>query len=495
MYLNNKIVIGKNDDNEYGIILNKANRHGIITGASGSGKTVTVKVMAESFSDAGVPVFLADVKGDLAGCAVSGMPNESLNQRVEKLKIDNFEYKSFPVHFWDLYGKKGHPIRTKVETIGPEILSIMLGLSEAQEGVLTIIFRIAKDENLELCDLKDLKSLLQYASDNRKEYTTKYGTITPQSIGVIQRSLLTLENQGVDNFFGEPSLSIHDFIAVNENGKGFINILDAVELFKSPDLYASFLLWLLTELFNTLPEVGDLDKPKVVFFFDEAHLLFNDMPSYRLKQITQIVKLIRSKGIGLYFISQGPTDIPNDISSQLGNRVQHTLRAYTPAEQKVVGVAADAFRTNPNFKTKDAILELGIGEALISCLNENGEPEIVEKVMVLPPQSSMGTIDDITRTNAINSSLLLGKYEQKIDKESAFEKVSKKNEEKENMAAKAQAEIEEAKRKKEEARLQREAERQRNKDPMVKLGKKVTNKATDKLINKGLNSLFKNLFK
>ena len=513
MYLNKKILVGKSDKKEIGILLDKANRHGLITGASGSGKTITLKVMAESFSDAGVPVFLADVKGDLAGCAETGEANENITSRLEKLGIKDFDFKSYPVRFWDLYGEYGHPIRTKVSEVGPEILSIMLGLSEAQEGVLAICFKIAKDEGLELIDLKDLRSALQYIGDNRKEYITKYGNITTQSIGVIQRSLLTLENQGAENFFGEPALDIKDFIRRDEDSKGFINILHAVKLFNSPDLYASFLLWLLTEMFNTMPEVGDLDKPKLVFFFDEAHLLFNGMPAYRLKQITQVVKLIRSRGIGLYFISQGPTDIPDEILGQLGNRVQHTLRAYTPSEQKTVKAAANAFRTNPKFNTEEAILNLGTGEALISFQNEKGEPEVVEKCTILPPQSKMGTIDDMTRNKIINNSEFAGKYDELVESDSAYEKVTQKydeeNKAKEELEKKKQEEKEAkelekqklaeekalAKEKREQEKAEKEAERARKNNPAYKLGKKVVNKSVDKVINKGLNAIMKNLFK
>ena len=513
MYLNKKILVGKSDNKELGILLDKANRHGLITGASGSGKTITLKVMAESFSDAGVPVFLADVKGDLAGCAEIGEANENITSRLEKLGIKDFDFKSYPVRFWDLYGEYGHPIRTKVSEVGPEILSIMLGLSEAQEGVLAICFKIAKDEGLELIDLKDLRSALQYIGDNRKDYITKYGNITTQSIGVIQRSLLTLENQGAENFFGEPALDIKDFIRRDEDSKGFINILHAVKLFNSPDLYASFLLWLLTEMFNTMPEVGDLDKPKLVFFFDEAHLLFNGMPAYRLKQITQVVKLIRSRGIGLYFISQGPTDIPDEILGQLGNRVQHTLRAYTPSEQKTVKAAANAFRTNPKFNTEEAILNLGTGEALISFQNEKGEPEVVEKCTILPPQSKMGTIDDMTRNKIINNSEFAGKYDELVESDSAYEKVTQKYDEenkiKEELEKKKQEEKEAkelekqklakekalAKEKREQEKAEKEAERARKNNPAYKLGKIVVNKSVDKVINKGLNAIMKNLFK
>ena len=426
MLLDQKLLIGKTEaGKELFILPQMANRHGLITGASGSGKTITLKVMAESFSDAGVPVFLADVKGDLAGTAVKGEITEAIQKRLDKLAIKDFEAKSFPVRFWDLFGTEGHPLRATVEAVGPEVLSIMLGLSEAQEGNLAIAFAIAKDENLALIDLKDLRAVLQYVSENKDKYSTRYGNITTQSIGVIQRSLLTLENQGANNFFGQPALEINDFFAT-EGGKGVINILHAVTLFESPDMYAAFLLWLLTTLFSTSPEVGDLDKPKLVFFFDEAHLLFNGMPAYRLKRIVQIVKLIRSRGIGLYFISQSPTDIPDEILAQLGNRVQHSLRAYTPSEQKAVKAAASAFRVNSEFDTEKAILELGTGEALISFQNEKGAPEIVERAVILPPQSSMGAIDGITRNKVINASPFCGKYDEVVDSESAAEIIQQK---------------------------------------------------------------------
>ena len=442
MLANEKLLIGKTEKGaELSILPQMANRHGIITGASGSGKTITLKVMAESFSDAGVPVFLADVKGDLAGTAVKGEVNEAIQKRLDKLAIKDFEAKSFPVRFWDLFGTEGHPLRATVESVGPEVLSIMLGLSEAQEGNLAIAFAIAKDENLALIDLKDLRAVLQYVAENKDQYATRYGNITTQSIGVIQRSLLTLENQGADHFFGQPALNVQDFFAT-EDGRGVINILHAVTLFESPDMYAAFLLWLLTTLFSTSPEVGDLDKPKLVFFFDEAHLLFNDMPAYRLKRITQIVKLIRSRGIGLYFISQSPTDIPDEILAQLGNRVQHSLRAYTPSEQKAVKAAAQAFRVNPEFDTEKAILELGTGEALISFQNEKGAPEIVERATILPPQSMMGAIDGITRNKIINASPLVGKYDEALDAESAAEIIQQKADTKAaEAAAREEAEI------------------------------------------------------
>lgn len=483
MYYNQKLLIGKSEDgSELAILPQMANRHGVITGASGSGKTITLKVMAESFSDAGVPVFLADVKGDIAGTALTGEMNENIQKRLDKLSIKNFETKAFPVRFWDLYGKDGHPIRATVESVGPEILSIMLGLSEAQEGNLAIAFAIAKDENLALIDLKDLRAVLQYVSENKNSYNAKYGNITAQSTGVIQRSLLTLENQGADHFFGEPMLDIKDFFAT-ENERGVINILHAVKLFESPDMYAAFLLWLLTTLFVCSPEVGDLDKPKLVFFFDEAHLLFNGMPGYRLKRIVQIVKLIRSRGIGLYFISQSPTDIPNEILAQLGNRVQHSLRAYTPSEQKSVKAAASAFRTNKEFNTEKAIQELGTGEALVSFQDEKGAPEIVEKVTILPPQSMMGSIDDITRNKVINNSPLAGKYDELINQESAAELIEQKAaakaaeeqaEEEAMLAAKQQAEAEKAAERaaKEQAKLEQKEQKAAEKAAKTSVSKK-----------------------
>ena len=429
MFIDNRLLIGKTEEGkELSILPQMANRHGVITGASGSGKTITLKVMAESFSGAGVPVFLADVKGDLAGTAIVGEMNENVQKRVDKLKIKDFEAKAFPVRFWDLYGQAGHPVRATVESVGPEVLSIMLGLSEAQEGNLAIAFAVAKDENLALVDLKDLRTVLAYVSKSKEQYAVKYGNITTQSIGVIQRSLLTLENQGANHFFGQPALDINDFFAVENDGRGVINILHAVKLFESPDMYAAFLLWLLTALFSGSPEVGDLDKSRLVFFFDEAHLLFNGMPTYRLKRIAQIVKLIRSRGIGLYFISQSPMDIPDEILAQLGNRVQHSLRAYTPLEQKAVKAAAQAFRVNSAFDTEKAIMELGTGEALVSFLDEKGAPEIVERATILPPQSKMGAIDDMTRNKVINQSALVGKYDEAVDPESASEIIEQRME-------------------------------------------------------------------
>ncbi|MBR1654289.1 MAG: DUF853 family protein [Clostridia bacterium] len=443
MFIDNKILVGKSNEKELYILPNMANRHGLITGASGSGKTITLKVMAESFSSAGVPVFLADVKGDLAGMCLPGENNEKIQERLLKLGIaETFAFQSFPTIFWDVYGQSGHPIRTTVSSIGSTILSRMLGLTEAQAGVLAIAFKIAKDTNKELVDLKDLRLLLQDVGEKRSEYTTSYGNVSVQSIGGIQRSILMLQEQGGDCFFGEPSIDVKDFLKFDtESGYGNINILHAAELFKQPILYSCFMLWLLTYLSQNMPEVGDLDKPKIVFFFDEAHLLFDDMPKYMLTQVTQVVKLIRSKGIGLYFISQTPNDIPNEIQAQLGNRVQHTLRAYTPAEQKIVKAVASSFRINPEFDTEEAIMALGTGEALVTFLNEKGEPGIVEKVTILPPQSKMGTIEESVRATVINNSRFKGKYDKLIDRKTAFEIIQEEKQVEQHMQQEAEQQM------------------------------------------------------
>lgn len=472
MYIDNKILIGKSKDKELFIVPNKANRHGLITGASGSGKTITLKVMAESFSSMGVPVFLADVKGDLAGMCLPGESNEKIQERLNGIGIKDFSFKGFPTVFWDVFGKSGHPIRATLQSIGSTILSRMLGLNETQEGVLAIIFKIARENGYELIDLKDLRLLLQYVAENSKQYTITYGNIASQSVGSIQRSLLMLEEQGGDYFFGEPAIDINDFIKINENGLGNINVLHATELYKQPTLYACFLLWLLTAINGTLPEVGDLDKPKMVFFFDEAHLLFDELPDYMLTQVIQIVKLIRSKGIGLYFISQSPKDIPDEILAQLGNKVQHTLRAYTPAEQKVIKAVADSYRANPEFNTEEAISALGTGEALISFMNEKGEPNVVEKATILPPQSQMGSIDDSIRLMVVSKSAFMGKYDTVVDRESAFEILSKEIEEKrlaeqEAIKAKEEKKLKEEQ-EKEQAKAEKEAEKIRKEEEKLR---------------------------
>ena len=477
MYIDNKILVGKSDDKELSILLNKANRHGLITGASGSGKTITLKVMAESFSASGVPVFLADIKGDLAATCLPGESNENIQKRLDKMGITNFPFKGFPTIFWDVFAKNGHPIRTTLQSIGSTILARMLGLNETQEGVLAIIFKIAKENNYPIIDLKDLRLLLQYVADNSKEYTVNYGNVASQSIGSIQRSLIMIEEQGGDFFFGEPAIELNDLFKTNDAGLGNINILHAVDLYKQPKLYASFLLWLLTNMNNYLPEVGDLDKPKMIFFFDEAHLLFDDLPAYIQTSVVQIVKLIRSKGIGIYFISQSPNDIPDEILAQLGNRVQHNLRAYTPAEQKVVKAVANSYRANPSFNTEEAILNLGTGEALISFVNENGEPSVVEKATILPPQSQMGSLDDSMRLMIIARSQFNGKYDTIVDNISAYEILSEEiNKKKEEEEAIKQAKEEE----KRQIQEQKDLERQQKAEEKAKREEEREKKAKEK---------------
>ncbi len=509
MFVNDKVLIGKNSNEELFIVPSMANRHGLITGASGSGKTITLKVMAESFSSMGVPVFLADIKGDLAGTCMPGESSEKIKERLDSIGITNFEFKGFPVVFWDVFAKSGHPIRTTLQEVGSTILSRMLGLNETQEGVLAIVFKIAKEEGYEIIDLKDLRLILQYVAENSKDYTIKYGNVASQSIGSIQRNLVMLEEQGGDYFFGEPAIDINDFIKNNENGLGNINILHSVELYKKPDLYACFLLWLLSSLNEKLPEVGDMDKPKMVFFFDEAHLLFNELPSFMLTQVIQIVKLIRSKGIGLYFISQSPNDIPAEILAQLGNKVQHNLRAYTPAEQKAIKAISDSFRANPEFDTQQAILSLGTGEALVSFLNEKGEPNVVQRATILPPQSLMGAIDDSLRLMVVSRSPIHGKYDTVIDRESAFEILSTQMEEKKAQEEAIQQEKEEAKAQKEEEKIKREEERKKKQEErekekakkntvQYKIGKaaeRTANSALSTIGRKVANELFKSFFK
>lgn len=420
MYSDNKVWIAKGDKPVY-LLPNMANRHGLIAGATGTGKTVTLKVMAESFSDMGVPVFLTDIKGDLAGLAAKGSESPQMTERIAKIGIDNFSYKPYPVCFWDLFGEGGHPVRTTVSEMGALLLSRLLGLNDTQTGVLNIVFRIADDKGMLLLDLKDFSAMLKYVGDHAKEFTLEYGSISTQSIGAILRSLIALEDQGGSHFFGEPALDIFDWMQNAEDGRGYINILHSVELFHRPALYSTFLLWMLSELFETLPEEGDMSRPKMVFFFDEAHLLFEDAPKVLLQKIEQVVRLIRSKGVGIYFITQNPTDLPQDVLGQLGNRVQHALRAYTPADQKCVKAAARTFRPNPAFDTETVITELGIGEALLSCLDTSGSPCIVERAFVMPPQSQFGTIDNNLRGQIMAASSMSGKYEREIDRESAYE--------------------------------------------------------------------------
>ena len=423
MYAENNILVGANENTEVYLLSKLANRHGLIAGATGTGKTVTLKTLAEAFSDMGVPVFLADMKGDVSGLAKVGEPNAKVTERMEKYNLSDkgFVFKSYPVEFWDLYGEKGLPIRVTISEMGPQLLSKILNLSEAQEGVLNIVFRVADDENLLLIDLKDLKSMINHVSDNAELYESQYGAVAKKSATTLLRSILTLEDQGGDLFFGEPALELSDFMQCNDEGKGMINVLDSVKLSTAPELYSTFLLWMISELYETMPEVGDLDKPKFVFFFDEAHLLFDDMSPAFQKKVEQIIRLIRSKGIGVYFITQSPSDIPDTVLSQLGNRVQHALHAYTPKEQKAVKTAAETFRPNPEFDTTEVISTLGTGEALVSVLEEKGAPSIVQQVDILPPQSYIGAIEDNYRAELMSISSLRGKYRDAVDRESAYE--------------------------------------------------------------------------
>ena len=397
-----------------------ANRHGLIAGATGTGKTVTLQVLAETFSQAGVPCFMADMKGDLSGISQTGAMSGFIEKRCAEFGITNPEFGACPVRFFDVFGEQGHPMRTTVSNMGPQLLSRLLQLNETQEGILNIVFRIADDRGLLLLDLKDLRSMLNYVAENAKQYTASYGNITAQSVGAIQRALLTLENQGATKFFAEPSFDIYDLLQC-EQGKGVMNVLAADKLMLQPKLYSTFLLWLLTELYAQLPEVGDMDLPKLVFFFDEAHMLFDETSKALVDKIEQVVRLIRSKGVGVYFVTQSPTDIPEEILGQLGNRVQHALRAFTPKDQKAVKTAAETFRENPAFKTADAIMELGTGEALVSFLDEKGAPSVVERAKILFPLSQIGAVTEGQRGQIINQSRLYGKYDKVVDRESAFE--------------------------------------------------------------------------
>ena len=429
MYDNqNRPFVAINDEKELAFVPKMANRHGLITGATGTGKTITLQTMAETFSDMGVPVFAADIKGDLSGVAKIGGNKESVTKRVDsyKLKEKGFEFKAFPVQFWDVFGEQGHPVQTTISELGPMLIERLLMLNETQGAVLNLIFKIADENDLLLLDLKDLQKMLQYVGDNRAEFITTYGNISTASVGSIQRNLARLEAEGGEAFFGEPAMDISDLIKTDHNGKGMINILAADKLMNSPRIYTTFLLWMLSNLYENLPEVGDMEKPKLVFFFDEAHLLFNDMPQILLEKVEQIVRLIRSKGVGVYFITQNPADIPDRILGQLGNRVQHALRAYTPNDQKAVKVAANTFRANPKFDTETAITELQTGEALVSFLDEKGAPNPVERAFILPPEGQVGPISPAERTQLIQSSLLYGIYEKDIDRISAFEIISEK---------------------------------------------------------------------
>ncbi len=470
MYYENKIFVGKSGDEEIYIYPKMANRHGMIAGATGTGKTVTLKVLAESFSDGGIPVFLADVKGDLAGMCRPGTENENVRSRVEAMDLlqAGFSQHAYPVNFWDVYGEKGMPLRTTISEMGPLLLSRILGLNDTQSDILTVIFKIADDQDLLLIDSKDLRSMLQYVGENAKEFSLTYGNISKQSLGAIIRAVIALEEEGAEYFFGEPAVNITDWLSTDCNGKGTIQILDCQKLIQNPAMYATFLLWMISELFETLPEMGDGAKPKMVFFFDEAHLLFDSAPKVLLEKIEQVVKLIRSKGVGIYFITQNPRDIPDGVLGQLGNKIQHALHAYTPAEQKGARAAAQSFRANPEFDTYETLLSLGIGEALVSVLDESGVPTIVKRCNILPPQSQMGAIDDDIRKNEIVNNLLYSRYSEMIDRDSAYEFLQRKAladaEEAEEAAAEKQRQKEEAaaqkQREKEEAAALKQQERE-----------------------------------
>jgi len=417
-----EILIGKGKTPQ-SLLLKYANRHGLIAGATGTGKTISLQVLAEGFSSQGVPVFMADIKSDLSGVSMPGNLTPKLQERAKKLGVKNYSAQGFPTVFWDLFGRQGHPLRATISDMGPLLLSRLLELNDTQEGVLNIAFKLADDQGLLLLDLKDLRSLITFVGEQSKELSTTYGNITTPTVGSIQRRLLVLEQQGGENLLGEPAVDLMDFMRTDANGYGYVNVLMADKLMENPRLYATFMLWLMSELFEELPEVGDLDEPKLVFFFDEAHLLFQDAPAALLEKIEQVVRLIRSKGIGIYFISQNPLDIPEKILAQLGNRLQHALRAFTPRDQKSVRVAAETFRPNPAFDAAKAITELSVGEALISTLQEDGVPAIVERALVRPPASRIGPITADERQSIIQRSPILGKYDQLVDRESAYEQL------------------------------------------------------------------------
>jgi len=434
-----EVYIGTSTKPEY-LVLKLANRHGLIAGATGTGKTVTLQILAEGLSAAGVSVFAADVKGDVAGLAAKGEVKDFLEERAKRIGFDDYDYAAFPVIFWDLFGEQGHPIRTTISDMGPLLLSRLMGLNDVQEGVLTIAFRIADEEGMALLDLKDLRAMLSNVAERADEIQAKYGNVSGASVGAIQRRLLTLEDQGGAHFFGEPALSIADFMRTAPDGRGIVNILAADKLMNAPDLYATFLLWLLSELFEELPEVGDPDKPKLVFFFDEAHLLFDEAPKALLDKVEQVVKLIRSKGVGVYFATQNPIDIPDEVLSQLGNRVQHALRAFTARDRRAVKAAAENFRDNPDLDVATVITELGVGEALVSVLEARGVPSVVQRTLIRPPSSRLGPITAEERRRCIEDSPVFGQYEEAVDRESAYELLA----ERAKRAAAEKAEAEEA---------------------------------------------------
>lgn len=461
------LYIAHSENGPISLIGKMANRHGLIAGATGTGKTVTLQVLAETFCQDGVPCFMADMKGDLSGISQPGKLSGFIQKRMPEFGIEDPQFQGCPVRFFDVFGEQGHPMRATISQMGPQLISRMLELNETQTGIMNIVFRVADERGLLLLDLKDLRSMLDYVAKNAAEFTTTYGNISAASVGAIQRALLTLENQGAEKFFGEPSFDIYDLLQC-EGGKGIMNVLAADKLMLNPKLYSTFLLWLLSELYSTLPEVGDMDRPKLVFFFDEAHMLFDDTSKAMVDKIEQVVRLIRSKGVGVYFVTQNPSDIPENILGQLGNRVQHALRAFTPKDQKAVKAAADTFRANPSFKTADAIMELETGEALVSVLDEKGAPTVVERAKILFPLSQIGAITDDQRADIIRKSRIYGRYDNPIDRESAFEVLLKQSEQ---QAIEAQKQQEAAEKEKEAAKKKGSS-----------IGSKVTKSVTTVLI-------------
>lgn len=498
MYQDGKIIVGMSGEEKVCISPKMANRHGMIAGATGSGKTVTLKVLTESFSDLGVPVFLADVKGDLAGMCRQGVSSDSVQKRIDGMGLaqEGFQFRNYPVTYWDVYGEKGLPLRTTISEMGPLLLGRIMDLNETQSDILTIIFKIADDEGLLLLDTKDLRAMIQYVTENAKEYGVQYGNLSKQSLGAIMRAVVALEAEGGELFFGEPALEIGDWMRTDENGRGVIQILDCQKLMGSPTMYSTFMLWMMSELFETLPEAGDGEKPKMVFFFDEAHLLFDSASKALLVKIEQVVKLIRSKGVGIYFVTQNPKDIPDGVLGQLGNKVQHALHAYTPAEQKGCKAAAQSFRENPEFDTYDVLTQLGIGEALISVLDEGGVPTIVKRCQILPPQSQMGALEEAVRKEQVQGNLLYSKYAQMMDRESAYEVLEKKVlEQQENNRKQAEAAAAEKQKLKEaEAAKKAEEKKAAAKDKQVKKTvKQVGNSAAGTIGREFGNSIGKTL--
>ena len=500
-----QVFIGKGGGGPQELLLGKANRHGLIAGATGTGKTVTLQGLAEGFSRHGVPVFMADVKGDLAGMAMAGSPmspiHPKLQERAQEIGLTDYAYADNPVVFWDLFGRQGHPIRTTVSEMGPLLLARLMGLNETQEGVLSIAFRVADEQGLMLLNLDDLQSMLLFCGEQAAELTTRYGNVTRATVGTIQRQLLQLESQGGDAFFGEPALSISDFMQADENGRGIVNILAADRLMQSPKLYATFLLWLLSELFEELPEVGDPEKPKLVFFFDEAHLLFDEAPKALLEKIEQVVRLIRSKGVGVFFITQNPVDIPENVAGQLGNRVQHALRSFTPKDERAIRAAADTFRINPEVDVATAITELKTGEALVSVLDEKGAPTPVERTLVRPPCSRIGPLTAQERAIIRSISPIGTKYDNVVDRESAHEILTARAQAAANAAAEAQAQADAAKAAAAQAKEQARLERERRANPSFteqvtrQLGKSVQRSIINRVGGAIVRGIFGNLFR